>query len=114
MENSILTSTKKILGVDESYDVFDLDILTHLNSAFATLQQLGLGPADGFTVEDAEMQWADYTDVSVAVRNMIRTYVFLRVRMLFDPPGTSFLLKAMQDQIRESEWRLSVLREGTV
>lgn len=111
MEQSILNSTKKILGVDEQYEVFDLDIMTHLNAAFGTLTQLGLGPEEGFMIEDATAEWSEYTPLSGPQLNMIKTYVYLKVRMLFDPPGTSFLLSAMNDQVKEYEWRLNALRE---
>lgn len=110
MVESILTSTKKVLGIAEAYTAFDTDIITHINSTFSILAQLGVGPLEGFMIEDATEEWADF-DVSQVWLNLIRSYVFLKVRQLFDPPGTSFLLDAMQKQIQEFEWRLSVFRE---
>jgi len=112
MEQSILTSTKKILGVAEDYAVFDLDIITHINTAFSTLTQLGVGPAEGFMIEDDTKLWTDYI-VDDLQYNSVRTYVFLRVRQLFDPPSTSYLITAVNDQIKELEWRLNVHREET-
>ena len=111
MVDSILTSTKKVLGVTEDYTVFDADILMHINTMFATLNQLGIGPEGGFAIEDASATWDQYTNADMNL-NSVKTYIYLRVRMLFDPPGTSFLLSAMNEQIKELEWRLNVKREG--
>jgi len=111
MENSILKSTKKILGLADDYDVFDLDIITHINTAFSTLYQLGVGPSDGFAIEDETPTWDDFIDGDISIVNACRTYVYLRVRLLFDPPPTSFALASMKEQLTEYEWRISVLRE---
>jgi len=114
MEQSILKSTKKILGIAEDYTVFDLDIITHINSAFSTLTQLGVGPAEGFIIEDDTALWTDFIDVDVDFQwNSVKSYVFLRVRMLFDPPQTSYLISASERQIQELEWRLNIHREET-
>lgn len=110
MPTSILQSIKKTLGVPEEYEVFDQDILLHINSVFAILEQTGVGPTGGFLVDDAEQTWEEYIAVPGKF-NMVRSYVALRVRMLFDPPSTSFHLSAINDQIREFEWRLNVQRE---
>lgn len=112
MEQSILTSTKKILGLAVDYTAFDLDIITHINAAFSTLTQLGVGPADGFMIEDASAEWYDYIENDPQL-NTIKSYVFLKVRQLFDPPATSYLITAMEKQIQEFEWRLNVNREST-
>lgn len=112
MEQSILTSTKKILGIAEDYTVFDLDIITHINSAFSTLTQLGVGPANGFMINDAEPVWADFIESDLQY-NSVKSYVFLKVRQLFDPPATSYLISAVERQIEELEWRLNVHREET-
>lgn len=113
MEQSILTSTKKILGVAETYTAFDLDIITHINSVFSTLNQLGVGPVDGFMIEDSLLDWEELA-LPQNQLNMVRSYVFLKVRMLFDPPTTSFLIEAMQTQIKEQEWRLNTFRENAL
>lgn len=112
MEQSILTSVKKNLGIDAAYTAFDLDILTHINSAFSTLNQLGIGPEDGLTIESATTTWAAFVG-SDAKLNSVRTYVYLKVRLLFDPPTTSYLIEAFERQIRELEWRLNSYREDT-
>jgi hypothetical protein len=111
METSILTSTKKILGIAEDYTVFDLDIITHINSAFSTLTQLGVGPPQGFMITDASANWDDFV-ASDFQYNPVKSYVFLRVRQLFDPPSTSYLIAAVEKQIQELEWRLNVYRES--
>lgn len=110
MEQSILTSTKKVLGIAEDYTVFDLDIITHINAAFSILAQLGVGPAEGFMIEDKNTFWDDFP-VSVNQLNLIRTYIYLKVGILFDPPTTSFLVEAKQSQINQYEWRLNSMRE---
>jgi hypothetical protein len=109
---SILTSVKKILGIDEGYEAFDFDIMIHINSVFGTLNQLGIGPEDGFEIEDATPTWDAFTGGDPRL-NPVKTYTYLRVRLLFDPPTTSYLIDATHNQIKEFEWRLSTYREGT-
>ena len=110
MEESILISTKKILGLDAAYTPFDLDVTTHINAAFSLLNQLGVGPVDGFFIEDETQKWTDFL-VPLNQIDLVKTYVYLKVRVLFDPPGTSYLLEAANNQIKEYEWRLNVFRE---
>ena len=112
MEQSILTGTKKILGLDEDYTHFDHDVLTHINSAFSTLHQLGVGPETQFMIEDDSVNWADFYDEDESILNMVRSYVYLKVRLIFDPPATSYAIAALKDQIQEFEHRLSIAREG--
>ena len=113
MENSILKSTKKILGLDEDYTAFDLDIITHINSTFSILNQLGIGPSDGFSIEDANTQWEDY-GLPERELKMVRTDVYLKVRLLFDPPTVSFLIDLANDQIKEHEHRLVYFHENFI
>jgi hypothetical protein len=110
MEQSILIGTKKILGIAEDYTVFDHDIITHINTAFSTLTQLGVGPPTGFMIDDESELWSDFVEDDLQY-NAVRSYVFLRVRQLFDPPATSYLISAVEKQIQELEWRLNVHRE---
>lgn len=112
MSDSILVSIKKVLGVDEAYTAFDVDILMHINSTFSALQQMGVGPDEGFSIVDDTAIWTDYTWEEESM-NMVKSYIYLRVRKLFDPPGTSFLLEALNSQLKEYEWRLNVDREAT-
>lgn len=110
MTDSILESTKKVLGIESDYTAFDVDILMHINSVFSTLNQLGVGPADSFTIEDKIPTWADFLETKKNI-NSVKTYVYLKVRLIFDPPSTSFAIESMQKQIQEFEWRLNVQRE---
>lgn len=113
MMSSILNTTKKILGIDFSYRAFDTDIVTHINATFATLNQLGVGPVEGITILGPDEDWEDY-DIPANQLGLIKSYVYLKVRMYFDPPTTSFLLTAMENQLKELEWRISEMREDTI
>jgi len=110
MGTSILTSTKKLLGIDEAYTHFDLDIIININSCFSTLNQLGVGPLEGFSIEDATSEWEDFVGED-AQMNLVRSYVYMKTRVIFDPPTSSFFLTAIQDQIKEAEWRLNLFTE---
>lgn len=112
MTDSILDSTKKVLGLDPSYEAFDPDVLMHINSVFSTLHQLGLGPEAGFTISDNSATWDQFIGDMKHIES-VKTYVYMRVRFIFDPPTTSFAIGAMKEQIQELEWRLNVVREGT-
>ena len=106
--DSILISIKKLLGIDESYDMFDPDIIIHINSAFFVLYQLGVGrdPSTPFTINGINQLWSDFVDPSQV--DLVKSYVYLKVRLLFDPPQNSSLLQAIKDQIAEFEWRATV------
>lgn len=113
MEDSILKSTKQLLGLADDYTAFDEDILIHINSVFSTLTQLGIGPANGFMITDATGLWSQYLTPGVPANelNSVRQYVFLKVSLAFDPPQTSYLIAAKEKQIEELEWRLNISRE---
>lgn len=104
--DSILDSIKKLLGITGEYKHFDPDIIMHINSAFFTLNQLGVGPDEPFKIEDNSDTWDDF--VSGQDVEAIKSYIGLKVRTLFDPPTNSSLLSAMNEQIKEFEWRLNV------
>ncbi len=112
METSILNTIKKMLGIDPTYTAFDTDVIVNINSAISTLTQLGIGPAVGFSVEDDTTTWAAFLGTDLQLSS-VKSYIYLRVRLIFDPPGTSFHLEAIKGQIAELEWRLNVHREGT-
>ncbi len=112
MEQSILISTKKILGIGAEDTSFDLDIITHINTAFSILTQMGVGPAAGFMIEDNDSEWDEFIGDDDRYHS-VKSYVFLKVRQLFDPPTTSYLITAVEKQIQELEWRLNVNRETT-
>lgn len=104
---SILTSIKKMLGIPEEYDVFDPDIIMHINTVFMVLTQLGVGPSEGFYIEDARAEWEDFLEDPTKLQ-MVKSYIALRVRLLFDPPSSSAHMNAINQSIAEFEWRLNV------
>jgi hypothetical protein len=112
MEQSILKSTKKVLGVGPDDESFDDAIISHINVAFSDLHQLGVGPETGFYIEDETLEWDDYVDPYPQL-SAVKTYIYLKVRLLFDPPQISFVLGALQKQIEEQGFRLNVAREAT-
>lgn len=107
MEESILTSIKKLLGIAEDYEEFDQDIIMHINTVFMILNQLGVGPSDCFSIEDDSAIWDDFTSGSKSIE-AIKSYIYLKVRLLFDPPTSSVVTEAINRQISELEWRLNV------
>jgi hypothetical protein len=109
--DSILDGIKRICSIDPSYTVFDDQIVMHVNSVFMVLNQLGIGPDSGFMIEDNSVTWDAFVGTDNNL-NSVKTYMGLRVRMLFDPPQNSFVINAMNEQIQMFEWRLSTKREG--
>ena len=103
--DSILTSIKKLLGITEEYDHFDPDIIMHINTALSTLTQLGVGPSEGFMIEDKTATWSDFISDKKEVIS-VKTYVYLKVKLLFDPPQSSFVIEAIKNQLSELEWRI--------
>lgn len=112
MNESILLSVKKALGLADDYTYFDRDIVMHINTVFMLLNQLGIGPEAGFSIEDSSTTWSDFADTSRL--EGIKSYMYLRVRLLFDPPTSSFAISSMETQIRELEWRLNVMAETSI
>lgn len=104
---SILNSIKKMLGPDAEYDHFDPDIIMHINTVFMVLQQLGVGPEEGFFIEDDTATWADYLADPTKLQ-MVKTYIYLKVRLVFDPPTSSTVMNAINQLIAEYEFRLNV------
>lgn len=104
---SILTSVKKMLGITEEYTHFDADIIMHINSVFMILTQLGVGPEKGFHIEDETDTWFDFLK-SVDDLHMVKSYMYMKVRLLFDPPASSAVMECMKQMIAEFEWRLNV------
>ena len=107
---SILTSIKKLVGIAEDYTVFDTDFIIYINSAFATLNQLGIGPVEGFSIVDASSEWSDY-GVATPMLDHVKSYVYLKVKIIFDPPTSPTVLDAYNRMIQETEWRLKVASE---
>ena len=105
--DSILTSIKKLLGITEEYEHFDRDIIMHINSAFMILNQLGVGPEKCFRITGKEEIWDDFILERIDIES-VKTYVYLKVKLLFDPPLTSSVKESMNRMISEFEWRLNV------
>lgn len=110
MEESILTSIKKLLGITEEYTQFDADIIMHINSVFMILQQLGVGPEEGFSIVDKNDTWDDYLPEGTNLE-AVKSYMHLKVKLLFDPPLSSAVMECMKQMISEMEWRLNVQAE---
>lgn len=108
MNDSILTDIKKLLGIAEDYNEFDTDIKIHINSAFSILNQLGLGTDDTFSISDSTATWSDFLGNNHKFLEMVKTYIYLKVKVVFDPPVSSYVLTAYNEQIKELEWRINV------
>lgn len=111
MEESILISIKKLLGITADYTNFDTDIIIHINSAFMILNQLGLGPKEGFSIENDKNIWSEFVQ-DMDKFSAVKTYIYLKVKMVFDPPLGSAVMESMKQLINELEWRLNVQTES--
>lgn len=107
---SILTSIKKLLGIAEDYDHFDQDIIMHINTVFTILTQLGVGPATGFSIADKSTMWNEFVSNKLYYEP-VKTYVYLKVKLVFDPPQSSIVLEATNRMISELEFRLNAAAE---
>lgn len=105
--DSILLSIKKLLGIESTVTVFDADIILHINSVFSNLTSMGVGPEDGFSISDSTPVWSDFISDSQKLQN-VKSYVYLKVRILFDPPMSSIVMNAFMEQCKELEFRLFV------
>lgn len=110
MGESILTSIKKLLGLAAEYDAFDADIIMHINTVFTILNQLGVGP-EGFKIEDDLATWSSFID-DVNALESVKSYIYLKVQLMFDPPLNSAVLESKKQLIAELEWRLNVYIEN--
>lgn len=108
--DSILTSIKKLLGIEEDYVHFDADIIMHINSVLAILNQLGVGPSEGYSIKDANATWDEFITNSAKLE-LVKTYVYLKVRLMFDPPSSSSAIDSMKQLISELEFRIIVAVE---
>lgn len=105
--DSILTSIKKLLGITEEQTNFDQDITMHINSVFSILTQLGVGPSEGFSIEDSGAIWSDFLEENTNLE-LVKTYVYMKVRLMFDPPLSSSVMDSINKTISELEWRINV------
>ncbi len=113
MENSILNSTKHMLGLDPDDTAFDTDVIVCINNALTLVHQMGIGPADGYTIEDAVAVWDDFTS-DKRLLSLVKMYVYQSVRIAFDPPTSQYVMEAVQNQIKEYEFRMVVMADGHV
>lgn len=104
---SILTSIKKMLGIAEEYTHFDADLIIHINSVFAILTQIGVGPSEGFSIEDDTDVWTDFIQDNKRLES-VKSYTYMKVKLLFDPPLSSSVIESMNRIISELEWRIQV------
>lgn len=105
--DSILTSIKKMLGITEEYEHFDQDIIMHINTVFMILNQLGVGPSEGFSIHDKNAIWSDFVSDMNKIE-AVKSYMYLKVKLLFDPPLSSSVVESIKNQINELEWRLNI------
>lgn len=111
MNESILTSIKKLLGIAADYTSFDTDIIIHINSVFMILNQLGVGPSEGFKIDSDTQLWMQYIQDEDQLE-AVKTYIYLKVKQVFDPPLSSAVMESNKQLINELEWRLNVQAES--
>lgn len=104
--DSILTSVKKLIGIAEDDDAFDTDVIMHINSSFLVLSQLGVGPDEGFYINDDTAVWTDFIPDNMLLLNYVKTFVYLKAKLVFDPPSSSIAVQSMQEMVSEHEWRI--------
>lgn len=104
LDDSILETIRAAAGLEFDDDSFDTDLIIHINSMFNFLTQCGVGPEDGFSINDDSAKWSDF--ISDERMNMVKSYILLKTRTLFDPPTSSFVLSAWKEEVAEIEWRL--------
>ena len=110
--DSILNSIKKLIGLDQDYTEFDTDLIIHINSVFLDLEQLGAGSQDGFFIEGSTETWEDFLPDDPLVLNSIKSYMYLKVKKLFDTPTSSSAMDSLNSLIDRFEWRINVAIEN--
>ena len=116
MVDSILTTTKNALGLADDYEPYDPELIMHINSVMAILNQLGVGPSDGYVITDKTQTWSELlTNEGYAVEEKrladVKSYVYMKVKMLFDPPSVGYVVTAWEKMIEEAEWRITVAQD---
>lgn len=109
--DSILTTVKGMVGLSEENIDFDFEIIPHINSVLMSLNQMGIGPSTGFVISDKTKKWSDYLGTTTNLE-AVKSYIGMKVRLIFDPPSSSFVLESIKNQIAEFEWRLTIQAEG--
>lgn len=113
MDDSILNTVKKSLGIVPEYDAFDDALIMDINSVFMVLSQLGVGPDKGFRIEDSSAEWSEFLSSDDENYESYKSYICMKVRLLFDPPSSSTHMQCIKDLISELEWRLNIESEGS-
>lgn len=109
---SILNSVKKALGIQSDYNHFDQELIMHINSVFSILNQLGVGPEESFVIKSEDNLWEEFTESKTNI-NVVKTYMYLKVRLLFDPPSSGTAVESFKNQAEEMEWRMNVADDET-
>ena len=109
--DSILNTIKKMLGIDSDDTDFDVDIMIHINSITPNLSQMGIGPTNGYIVTSSEQLWSDYIDSSIINLEGVKTYIYLKTKLIFDPPTNSTTIEAINKNLSELEWRMMLAIE---
>jgi len=112
LDNSILDSTKDTLGLAADYTPFDAALITHINSAFSDLTDIGIGPSEGFIIEDNTAVWSDFIGDNLRYVGGVTNFIWLKTRTYFDPPEGRYAIQATDGQLSQMLWRLSVIREN--
>lgn len=107
-DNSILDDIKQMLSLEKDDDSFDIEVMIHINTAFSLLNQIGAAPVDGFEIDDSSTKWSDFFGDLKNV-GLVKSYIYFKVRLAFDPPSTSFTITAFETQMKELEWRINAL-----
>lgn len=106
--SSILNSIKKLLGIDSEFTAFDDDLIIYINGVFSTLFQLGIGPSSPFSISDKSSSWDEFLEDYIDIES-VKTYIYLKVKMVFDPPTNGALIESIKNQIQELEWRFTIV-----
>ena len=111
VKESILNSVKKMSGIAEDYEAFDIDLILYINSVFSILHQMGVGPETTYKIQNAENTWDEFTEDNTEIE-MVKPYVYMKVRLMFDPPSNSFVINSFNEMIKEAEYRLFVIADN--
>jgi len=106
VSNSILTSIKKLCNLGEEYTPFDQDIIIHINTAFSVLNQLGAGPEGGYRIKDASNEWSEFIPEDCMLLEMVKDFIYIKCRLIFDPPASSSIAQVLKDEMKELESRI--------
>ena len=109
--DSILNTIKKLLGIDADDDSFDVDITIGINAAIFNLSQMGVGPNNSFILTSVDQKWSDYMGTNVVNLESIKKYLYLKTKMVFDPPTNSTVIESINNTLKEIEWRMMLAVE---